>query len=234
MTMLSFSEVGAGYGQTRILEDVSFSVDEGAIVALIGRNGVGKTTLMKTAIGLLYPRSGTIHFKDDDITMTPADHRARAGIGYVPQGREVFPRLTVAENLRLGNLVNEDSSTEYLDEVFEYFPILDERRDQRAGSMSGGEQQMLAIGRALVGGPDLLLLDEPSEGVQPSIVQQVGRNITQINEELGTTILFSEQNLDFTTSTAERVYVMDQGTIVNDVVPDELHESEVVQKYLTM
>lgn len=234
MTVLSFSNVTAAYGQTPVIRDVTLQITDDEVVALIGRNGVGKTTLMKTAIGLLSPSDGTIAFKNEDVTELSADKRAERGMGYVPQNRDVFPSMTVEENLRIGTLIGGDSDRTYFDKVYEYFPRLDERRTQPAGSMSGGEQQMLAIGRALVGGPDILLLDEPSEGVQPSIVDEISENVRAIKQEMDTAVLLVEQNMKFTTETADRAYVMVNGTIVNELPADNLRESDVVQEYLTV
>lgn len=234
MTLLQLSDINAGYGRTPVLHDISLEITDGEIVSLIGRNGAGKSTLMKTIIGLLEPTAGTLRFRDTDITDTPAETRAQQGIGYVPQDKEIFPRLTVEENLRVGRLVNQASDEELFDEMYDYFPILAERKNQQAGTMSGGEQQMLAIARALVGSPDLLLLDEPSEGVQPSIVEEISDAVREINRDLGTTIFFVEQNLEFTLNTTERCYVMETGSIVNELPPDDLRDSEVVQKYITV
>lgn len=231
---LRFDEVNVAYGQTPILRDVTLSVEENEIVSLIGRNGVGKTTLMKTAIGLLSPSAGTITYNGEDVTDVDADDRARIGMGYVPQGRDVFPDMTVHENLRMGELINKDNDKDYYNEVYEFFPHLAERKEQNAGTMSGGEQQMLAIGRALIGGPDILLLDEPSEGVQPNIVMQIGETLRDIKEELGMTIFFVEQNLDFTVSTSDHCYIMEKGTVVDHLLPENLEDSEVVQKYIAV
>lgn len=240
MESLSFEDVDVKYGNTPILRDVSFSVDEEEIAALVGRNGVGKTTLMKTAIGLLSPTSGTIRFQETDVTDNSADERARLGIGYVPQDRNVFPRLTVEENLRVGEQVNDDTVDTYTDppflyhDVYEFFPRLEERKDQKAGTMSGGERQMLAIGRAMIGYPDLLLLDEPSEGVQPNIVDEISETIKRVSDKLAMTVLLVEQNLDFTTKTCEYGYVMEKGTVVDRYQSSELEDSEVVKKYITI
>jgi len=232
--MFGFSNVDVAYGRTQILWDISFEVERGDLVALIGRNGVGKTTLMRTAIGLLEPRAGTITFRGEDVTDHSADRRARLGIGYVSQDRDIFPRLTVEENLQVGEQINAADDTAHYEDVYRYFPRLEERQGQRAGTMSGGEQQMLAIGRALVGGPELLLLDEPSEGIQPTIVEEIGANLRRINEELGMTIIFVEQNLQFTVDTSERCYVMENGRIVDNLPSDQLRESEIVQDNLTI
>lgn len=232
--LLSTTDLHAGYGQTPVLHDVGIEIGDQEIVSLIGRNGVGKSTLVKTLIGLLEPSNGEIRFNDEDVSGWPPDQRAKAGIGYVPQGREIFPQLTVEENLETGTMVNEDHPDALYDKVYEYFPRLEERTDQKAGTMSGGEQQMLAIGRALVGGPKLILLDELSEGVQPNIVEQIGEILQEINEDLGTTIFFTEQNIDFTVNTTERCYVMEKGTIVDELYPNELEDSEVIQQHLTI
>lgn len=232
--LLTLSDVDVAYGRTPILRDVSLSVSGGDIVSLIGRNGVGKTTLMKTAIGLLQTEAGSIVYQGEDVTDTTADERARMGMGYVPQGRDVFPEMTVEENLRMGELVNEQSPEKHYETVYKFFPRLEERLDQNAGTMSGGEQQMLAIGRALIGGPDILLLDEPSEGVQPNIVTQIGETLQDLNEDLNTTIFFVEQNLEFTINTSDHCYVMEKGTVVDDLAPSELRGSDVVQKYIAV
>ncbi|ADJ14047.1 ABC transporter ATP-binding protein [Halalkalicoccus jeotgali] len=214
--MLAIEDVHASYDSTPVLRGVDLTVGEGEVVGVVGKNGAGKTTLMKTVIGLLEPDSGTIRFGDRDVTDDPADARARGGMGYIPQGRDVFPSLTVAENLRMGESINGDGEPRY-DAVYDYFPILGERREQKAGTMSGGQQQMLAVGRALVGDPDLLLLDEPSEGVQPSIVTEMSGTIGRISDELGTTVLFVEQNLSVIDALAQRCYVMEKGRVVEEL-----------------
>ncbi len=232
--MLHLKSVGAGYGRVRILRDVTFSVKTGDIVAIIGRNGVGKSTLMKTVIGLITTSAGSIIFDDDDITHASATLRARRGIGYVPQGRGMFPELTVLENLRIGTKIGGGLEPPSYDLVYEYFPVLKSRAQQKAGTLSGGEQQMLAIGRALVGKPKLLLLDEPSEGIQPSIVHQIGTNLVEVAARIGLTILFVEQNVDLITLLARRCYVMDKGTVVDSVEPAALHEQETVRRFLAV
>jgi branched-chain amino acid transport system ATP-binding protein len=233
--LLEVEGLRAGYGQTPILQGVQFSVAKGEIAAIIGRNGVGKTTLMKCLIGLLPATAGVIRYDRDDVTLEGADIRARRGIGYIPQGRGIFPRLTVNENLVMGELVGADKGTKRQRELVDrYFPILRSRGGQRAGTMSGGEQQQLAIGRALIGNPDLVLLDEPSEGIQPSIVHQIAENMKRLNAELGLTVLFVEQNIDMIMSMAERCYVMDKGMIVDQVAPRDLADDRVVRKYLAI
>lgn len=233
-SILSLSNVDVSYGRTPILREISLEIEEGSVVSLIGRNGVGKTTLIKTIVGLLSPNFGEVNYRGDPITDKPANERARLGIGYVPQGRGVFPRMTVRDNLRMGERVNEVHHNPAYEKVFQYFPILQERTSQKAGTLSGGEQQMLVIGRALIGNPELVLLDEPSEGLQPSIVQEISETVREINDELGTTIFFAEQHLDFTINTSQYCYVMEKGSIVNQLPADEIEESEVVQRYITM
>ena len=232
--MLQVKGASTGYGTTPILQGMEFTVNKGEIVAIIGRNGVGKSTLMKCLIGLLPCNAGSIWFNGGDVTREPANRRAGLGMGYIPQGREVFPQLTVAENLFMGNLISRHKTTKLTDLVYKYFPILTERREQKAGTMSGGEQQQLAIGRALIGNPDLMLLDEPSEGIQPSIVQQIAENVRQLNKEIGLTVLFVEQTVDMIMHMAQRCYVMDKGRIVDEVAPEKLADPVVVRRYLAV
>ncbi|MDS0277745.1 ABC transporter ATP-binding protein [Halomicroarcula sp. S1AR25-4] len=232
--MLELDGVTAAYDSTPILRDVDLSVEEGEIVGVMGKNGVGKTTLMKTIIGLLEPSSGTISYAGADVTDAPADERARAGMGYIPQGRDVFPKLTVEQNVRMGETVNADSEQTLYDQIYDYFPVLAERADQQAGTLSGGQQQMLAIARALVSNPDLLLLDEPSEGIQPSIVDQISRDMQAINDDLGTTILFVEQNLGVIREMADRCYAMERGEIVDEVGPTTLADEDAIAEYLAV
>jgi urea transport system ATP-binding protein len=232
--LLEVRGLRAGYGGTPILQQIDFSVAEREIVAIIGRNGVGKSTLMKCLIGLLPCNAGNIVFAGLDVTRDPANRRAARGIGYIPQGREIFPRLTVAENLQMGRMIGGPSRPKLPELVARYFPILAERKQQRAGTMSGGEQQQLAIGRALIGNPQLLLLDEPSEGIQPSIVKQIAENVRSLNREIGITVLFVEQNIDMIMSMAERCYVMDKGRIVEQIAPVDLADDRVVRRYLAV
>ncbi|MEJ8572355.1 ABC transporter ATP-binding protein [Microbaculum marinum] len=222
----------AGYGAAPVLQGVDMVIAPGEIVALIGRNGVGKTTTVRALIGLIRATDGTISLNGRDVTATSADARARLGMGYIPQGRDVFPRMTVNENLIVGELIGGPSGRKLHDFVFELFPRLAERRNQIAGTMSGGEQQQLAIGRALVGSPDFMLLDEPSEGVQPSIVQMICEALRKIRTEIGTTILFVEQNLDTILSIAERCYVMEKGRIVSEIPSGKVDAANIREHLL--
>jgi urea transport system ATP-binding protein len=215
------------YGATPILQGVDMTVQRGEIVGVIGRNGAGKTTLMRCLIGLIPATRGSVRLFNRDMTSVSADARARAGMGYIPQGRDVFPQMTVEENLEVGKLIGGPDARKLPDLVFTYFPRLKERRRQVAGTMSGGEQQQLAIGRALIGNPVLMLLDEPSEGVQPSIVEMICEALKSIRNEIGTTIVFVEQNLDTILAIAERCYVMDKGRISTTLSQDRIDADHV-------
>ncbi|MET4207178.1 ABC transporter ATP-binding protein [Bradyrhizobium sp. LA2.1] len=230
--ILDVSELWAGYGATPILQGVTMSVSRGEIVGVIGRNGVGKSTLMRCLIGLLQTWRGTISFMEQDVSKLEADARARAGFGYIPQGRDVFPQMTVEENLQVGELIGGPGGKKLPELVYEYFPRLKERRRQAAGTMSGGEQQQLAIGRALIGNPSLMILDEPSEGIQPSIVQHICEALRSFRNELGTTIIFVEQNLDTILAIAERCYIMEKGKIAQSLAGGEVNEDNVREQLL--
>lgn len=232
--MLSATDVHVAYGNTPALQGVSLSVASGEIVSIIGRNGVGKTTLLKTIIGLLRARQGRLRLDGEDITALPAHARARRGIGYVPQGRMIFPDLTVRENLLIGAELNRSRSDEAMEEVLQQFPILRERYRQKGGTLSGGQQQMLALGRALVARPKLLLLDEPSEGIQPSVVEELEARIAALNRAGGLSILLVEQNIEFAAALAGRVYVMEKGRIATEISPENVMDEEIVREYLAV
>lgn len=221
--MLQLHDVSAGYGPTPVLHGITAEVKQSELVALLGRNGVGKTTLLRTIVGEIPVTSGRILLDGRDITRLKAHERARAGIAYVPQGRQIFADLSVLDNLRVAGYAAEKRGWQAIvDEMLEQFPILAEKRDLPGGSLSGGQQQILALARALVTAPDLLLLDEPSEGIQPSIVQQIAREIKDINHLRGITVVIVEQNLEFAAWVADSAHVMDKGSIVQSVQTDHL------------
>ncbi|MDH7792395.1 urea transport system ATP-binding protein [Ochrobactrum sp. AN78] len=224
----------AGYGGKPVLQGVDIDVHKGEIVAVIGRNGVGKSTLMKSLIGLLPADRGSISFNEQALTHLPPHKRARYGIGYVPQGRDVFPRMTVEENLAVGVSITPGASKELYDEVYARFPILAERRHQRAGTMSGGQQQQLAIGRVLIGRPSLILLDEPSEGIQPNIVMDIAKLSVELNQKTGVSIILVEQNIDMIRAMAQRCYVMDKGRIIATLTAEMLEDRDTVRRYLAV
>ncbi|MGI9414340.1 MAG: ABC transporter ATP-binding protein [Hyphomicrobiales bacterium] len=232
--MLQFEGVSSGHGGIPIVRDVTLDVRTGEVLAIVGRNGVGKTTFVDTVAGLLRASAGRIYFDGHEITARSASERARLGLGYVPQGRGNFARLTVEENLRMGELVGGDPNSADFERVYGWFPILRQRKRQRAGTLSGGEQQMLAVGRVLVGKPKLLVLDEPSEGIQPSIVQDIARIIRDQNETDGLTVLLVEQNIDLVFMTADRCVVMDKGTIATWLEPETLCDPAVVRQHLAI
>ena len=231
--LIAATDLRAGYATGDVLQDVSIEVGTREIVGVLGRNGVGKTTLMRALIGLLSVRSGSILYRGGDITRQPANRRAALGIGYVPQGREVFAHMSVLDNLRMGQFVNRAREFQP-DEVYGYFPFLRDRSRQRAGTLSGGQQEMLAIARALVAGPELLLLDEPSDGVQPSIVHDIGNFIVRLVEERPLGVLIVEQNIELMQRAAQRAYVMDKGRVVATLGKKELLNTELLASYLAV
>jgi len=232
--VLKVDDLVAGYGRTIVLHGLSLSVETAEIVAVLGRNGVGKSTLLRALMGTIPVSSGTITLDGAGIERLPAHARARRGLAYVPQGREVFPRLSVLENLRVAAYASrqQDWSTR-LDGVLEDFPILSERRNARADSLSGGQQQILAVARALMTYPRILLLDEPSEGIQPSIIDQIADTIRAIKVDRGISVVLVEQNLDFAAELAERAYLMQKGRIVRSLSPVEvLQDRELQREYM--
>jgi branched-chain amino acid transport system ATP-binding protein len=227
--LLTLNNITAGYGDVTILRDVSFSVPEGQIIALIGANGAGKTTTLRTVSGLIRPTKGTIHFEDSAIHTLPTHKIVDSGLIQVPEGRHLFPEMSVLENLELGSFRRGKAArSDSLKRIMTMFPRLEERRDQLAGTLSGGEQQMLAIGRALMTLPKLLMLDEPSLGLAPLIVQDIF-GIVQEVREAGTTVLIVEQNAVQTLHIADHAYVMENGTIVLQGSGDELLDNEQIR-----
>ena len=229
--MLTISNLNQYYGGSHILRDLSFEVPAGKVTALLGRNGVGKTTLLKTLMGLVPARTGSIRFGERDLTAAPPYQRVRAGIGYVPQGREIFPRLTVEENLRMG-LATQPRRARVPERIFEMFPVLRQMLGRRGGDLSGGQQQQLAIGRALAMQPTLLILDEPTEGIQPSIIKEIGsvirRLVSQANAAGSTmAVLLVEQYYDFAESLADSYAVMSRGQITHAGPGSEMKDRDV-------
>lgn len=232
--MLRVENLSAGYGNIRVLHRINFNVSEGEIVTLIGSNGVGKTTTLKTISGLMKPEEGNIHFCDEDISRTPPHKIVELGISHVPEGRNVFPRLTVKENLEMGAYTRKENAAIKKDyaQVMDTFPQLALREKQSAGTLSGGEQQMLAMGRALMSRPRLLLLDEPSMGLAPLVVLGIFEIIAEVNRQ-GTTILLVEQNAQIALRTAHRGYVMETGRItLSDSAAALLQNAQVRKAYL--
>ena len=211
--MLKVDGLNQYYGGSHILRGIAFDAPPGKVTTVLGRNGVGKTTLLKTLMGLVPARSGAIHFGGEDISRAPSHGRARAGIGYVPQGREIFPRLSVAENLLMG-LAGRPRGTPIPARVFEMFPVLGQMMNRRGGDLSGGQQQQLAIGRALAAGPRLLILDEPTEGIQPSIIKDIERAIRALAGTGEMAILLVEQYYEFARALSDHYLVMERGEIV--------------------
>lgn len=208
--MLTLNQVTASYAGSRVLFDVDIKAEKGEITCLVGRNGVGKTTTVKSIMGLVSTPSGKITLDGKNITKMPTYARAKAGIGYVPQGREIFPQLTVRENILLGMEANK-KVRDIPEHIFEIFPILKEFLDRKGGDLSGGQQQQLAIARAIVSNPRVLILDEPTEGIQPSIIQEIGRTITKLKEYMA--VLMVEQYLEFVLEVSDKCYVMEKGRI---------------------
>ncbi len=232
--ILSTLGLRAGYGGKPVLQGLEIEVREGEIVAVIGRNGVGKSTLMKCLIGLVPAMSGSIVYRGEAVELLPSHKRARLGMGYVPQGRDVFPRLTVAENIVVGAAIKGEIPRATKKRILDAFPILAERWSQRAGTLSGGQQQQLAIGRVLISDPNLILLDEPSEGIQPNIVQDIARNMVELNRATGVTIILVEQNLDMIRAMAQRCYVMDKGRIVASLDHAALDNQAEMRRHLAV
>jgi urea transport system ATP-binding protein len=230
--MLEVTGLNQSYGESRTLWDADLLLKEGKVLCLMGRNGVGKTTLLKAIMGLLKVDSGSIKIKERELAGARPDLRAAVGIGYVPQGREIFPQLTVCENLEVGLMGRPDKSTSPLGKIYEMFPVLKEMLHRRGGDLSGGQQQQLAIGRALALTPQVLILDEPTEGIQPNIVHQIGDVLLKLKDE-GMTILLVEQKLKFARRVAQEFVILDRGRTVANGPMDGLTD-ELVTQYLVV
>ena len=235
MTLLETAGLQTFYGKSQVLRDVSFEVPRGGITALLGRNGAGKTTTLRSIMGLQPPRHGTVRLNGRDITGQPPHAVFRLGVGYVPEGRQIFPHLDVGENLRLAERSRGSEKDWTLERIFQYFPVLKQRWRQRGRSLSGGEQQMLAIARALAGNPDLLMLDEPSQGLAPLLVQELGNILVRLKGE-GVTILLVEQNVRMALAVTDRVLVLGKGALVFAGATAEFQrrEDELRGRYLAV
>jgi urea transport system ATP-binding protein len=231
--LLALTQINAAYDGSQILRDVTITVPERQLIALMGRNGVGKTTTLKCIVGLVKPTSGEIVLCGKSMNGLASEDRARLGIGYVPQGRDIFPNLTVWENLKISLVVHGAKTEGGLDRVLELFPVLKEMLGRKGGVLSGGQQQQLAIARALLTDPKVLILDEPTEGIQPNIIDQIGETLMKIRGEGKMSILLVEQYLDFCLEVADRFYVMDRGAVVAGGPIANLNQ-EIVKKHLTV
>lgn len=230
---LALKDVGASYDESLILRDLNLEVPENSVVALLGRNGVGKSTTLKVIMGLVETTGGDVLLRDESIVGVSTEKRSRRGLGYVPQGRDIFPNLTVWENLKVSLSVHGKAARERLDEVYELFPVLKEMKDRKGGVLSGGQQQQLAIGRALLTNPKVLLLDEPTEGIQPSIIDQIEDAIKYLKKTYQMSILLVEQYLDFAKATADHFCIMERGTAVVTGKIEALTD-DVTSQYLSV
>ncbi|MGD8233495.1 urea ABC transporter ATP-binding subunit UrtE [Vibrio sp. TRT 1302] len=231
--MLTISGLNQFYGESHTLWDLDMEIPKGKCTVLMGRNGVGKTTLLQCIMGLVKVKSGDILLDGKSIVGRDAESRPRMGIGYVPQGRQIFPMLTVEENMQVGLPIRAKGDRQIPAFIFDLFPVLDEMRHRRGGDLSGGQQQQLAIARALVVNPSLLILDEPTEGIQPNIVQEIGDIIRMLNEKLGLTVLLVEQKLPFARKVGDQFCILDRGRRVAEGRMDQLKD-ELIKEYLTV
>jgi len=231
--LLELKKIEAAYDQSRILRGVDLEIPPNTIVSLLGRNGVGKTTTLKTIMGLVKSTGGEMTFAGEDLSGMKPENRARLGVGYVPQGRDIFPTMTVWENLKVSISIYGKEAEERLDEVFELFPVLKEMLKRKGGVLSGGQQQQLAIGRALLCKPKLLVLDEPTEGIQPSIIDQIEDAILYLKKTYDMSILLVEQYLDFAKSVSDQFYIMDRGAMLTGGAIEELSD-DLITRHLTV
>ncbi|ELS34064.1 MULTISPECIES: urea ABC transporter ATP-binding subunit UrtE [Pseudanabaena] len=231
--LLELTDVTVSYGQTPVLFGVNMAIEQGDIACLLGRNGVGKTTLLRSVIGLNKVMSGNIVFDADNITKVPTFKRARYGISYIPQGREIIPYLSVLDNLKLGMSAGQKKYRKIPDEIFEFFPMLKQHLTRQGGLLSGGQQQQLAIARGLMSNPKIMLLDEPTEGIQPSIVQEIEETLKRINREKGITLIVVEQKVDFARQLAQKFFIMEKGAVVANGATADLSD-DLVHQYLAI
>jgi branched-chain amino acid transport system ATP-binding protein len=232
VSLLRVDQLRSGYGSVVICAGIDLEVGAGEVVTILGRNGVGKSTLLKTILGLVPLLSGTVTFDGRDVSHWRPDRIARAGVGYVPQGRQLFGDLSVRDNLRVGSIARTGRMEEPSEDILDYFPVLQDRMRQSAGTLSGGEQQMLAVARVLLARPKLLICDEPSEGIQPSIIEELGRVLRAATQDLGTAILLVEQNIRLAESLGTRGYVIEGGRIVHEGHIDEITSEESVSRHV--
>jgi branched-chain amino acid transport system ATP-binding protein len=230
--MLEVQGLRTGYGRIPILNGVSFAVNEGEFIGILGHNGMGKTTLLKALMGFLPATGGLVRLDDNDVTAAEPYRRARLGLGYVPQGREIFPGLTVYDNLRMGCTKQAGSEQDTIAEVLEEFPRLKPLLDRFGGALSGGEQQLLAIARCLCGKPRLVLLDEPTEGIQPSIIDEIVEVLLRLRDHSGLTMILVEQNLDFIAALSKRILIIQKGTITREVRPADLGDASLIGEFI--
>jgi branched-chain amino acid transport system ATP-binding protein len=230
--MLNVDGLRTGYGRIPILNGVSFAVNEGEFIGILGHNGMGKTTLLKALMGFLPATGGSVRFDGNDVTAAEPYHRARLGFGYVPQGREIFPGLTVHDNLRMGCAKQAGAEQDTIGSVLEEFPRLKPLLDRQGGALSGGEQQMLAIARCLCGKPRIVLLDEPTEGIQPSIIDEIVETLQRLRDNSGLTLILVEQNLDFIAALSHRILIIQKGTITSEVQPGDLGGAGLVGEFI--
>jgi urea transport system ATP-binding protein len=231
--LLATQKLSFSYGMVQALREVTMNMVPGRVTCVMGRNGVGKTTLMKNIMGLLKPTAGAVVLGEKDVTRLPANRRAKAGIALVPQGRQIFPKLTVEENLRIGLQGRTDGKRAIPTELYDLFPVLKQMAKRMGGDLSGGQQQQLAIARALCGDPKVLLLDEPTEGIQPNIIQQIGVVLRKLVVERGMTIVLVEQYLDFVREFGEYFYILNRGAVVAEGATTDLRE-ELVSRHLSV
>jgi urea ABC transporter ATP-binding protein UrtE len=232
--MLTIDRLSAGYGRIPILFEVSFSVATGEFVGILGHNGMGKTTLPRSLMGYIPATGGHVTFDGTDITRLPPNQRARRGIGFVPQGREIFPSLSVAENLRMGCLLSKTDEASTIREVLEIFPRLKRLIDRPGGALSGGEQQLLALARCLCGNPKLILLDEPTEGIQPSIIDEIIDTLHELRRRRELTVVLVEQNLHCISSLSQRVLIIQKGSITQEVAPEAVSDPAMISEFVGM
>ena len=236
-SLLKIENLSSGYGSTIIVNNFSFEVNKGEILAITGSNGMGKTTLMKTIMGLIKVREGKISFKDEDITNSSPDHRSKSGIGYVPQGREIFSALTVEQNIMLPIYTRKKLSFDVigkLEEIYSLFPILKEKRSANGSSLSGGQQQQLAIARALIFDPEIIILDEPAEGIQPSIVSFIGKILTDLSKNLKKTFIVVEQNISLISQLNSDCILVEKGILTKKLKSSEINTVEKARDLLSL